>query len=440
MAARRPPPRPAPGRQTLGQATGGKPPRVAAPPRPAAPRAPAPRAAAPPKNPTAPRITNRPPPGAPKGPGLGLGLGLNRKQQQNFQAAVQSGTGGSYLGMHPGIQKRMSGIGSQSGQQTRIQNFMGTGQSQRQPRTPQPPTRGQAGGNMLGKFQRPPAMPLGALPHPAIQQMGVNSGMQSVLQDKMNQAGAQMPPGGYAPMQRPQPGGYQPMGSPYGGGGMNTQAAQMGGMRPQPYQSGLMGQMGGQMGGYSGDNAGQQANLAQQAGGMGNFQNYLQGMRQQEQQYPGSTMMAGGNMGSYLTGFGQGGGGMGGYGGQMPGMTRGPMTTGMGGMQGGYGMAGGSMGGFGAGPQQFQRSYGQPPMQNMYGGGGGSAYQQNYQNAYNAATGNINPNDPAFSQRGAASPDMMRQISQQTQQNNAALGISPEQYARQSAYNAQHPM
>jgi hypothetical protein len=123
------------GAGTLAQATGGKPGRVT--------------------------------PAAPVKRSLGLGLGLNAQQRGNFQQAVQGGQGGQWLGQHPGIQQRIGQINPNSAQggmrQTRIQNFMGTGQSQRppQPPTAQPQPRGaqQLGPQPQAPLQMPQQQP-----------------------------------------------------------------------------------------------------------------------------------------------------------------------------------------------------------------------------------------------------------------------------------------
>jgi len=333
---------------------------------------------------------------------------------------------------------------------------MGTGKNQwagARVNRPQPPTRGvnwSQGG-------QPPV-------HPAVQTLGVNPGMQSVLQDRLNSY--------TQPYQPQQPAQFAP-GQQVAGWGTQP------GADPRQY--------GAQIGGWTGDNASQQPTLGQQSTGYGQY-----GMNQP---FTFSPMQAGG------PGYGGSGYGFsGGYSGQGTGFMNTPggmmeatgvdrntgqpnwvpassfMTTGTmqnyrppqqgGGPNGsyttGYGtgggggqswvnqpMAGGNMRQQPMNQQPYQSPFQRAPQQyaqNYMGGGsnlygtGGIGGNQTYQDAYAAATGNINPNDPRYSQRGAASPDMSRQISQITQQNNAALGISPEQYARQSAWNQQHPM
>ena len=89
-----------------------------------------------------------PPPGAtPQGPppeqiaapdpsgrtgSLGLGLGLNARQRARFQAAAQAGQGAQYLGEHQQLANRVQNrIQAGSPAETRLQNFIATGQSQR---------------------------------------------------------------------------------------------------------------------------------------------------------------------------------------------------------------------------------------------------------------------------------------------------------------------
>jgi hypothetical protein len=140
---------------TLGQATGGRPRQVA------------------------PRPTAKP---------LGLGLGLGAKQRGAFQQAVQGGGGGQYLGNHPGIQQKIQQINPNSARAGRVQQFMGTGQSQAMPRPPQgQPMRG--GGNL--NPQQGPQQPLSTM-EPWRQSMnplmqGLNPGMQSVINSRMQQ-------------------------------------------------------------------------------------------------------------------------------------------------------------------------------------------------------------------------------------------------------------
>lgn len=372
--AKAPPRRPGAGgaRMTLGQASGGR------------PRPPARGGAAPPP----PRAASPRPPAAPKS--LGLGLGLGAKQRAGFQQAAKTGTSGQYLAAHPGIQQKIQNrVPAGGNRQTKIQNFMGTGASQRRPLQrpggmPRPPTRG------VPLSQRPrPAQPLGGYP--------VNQGMQSVLNSRWGQGMASMPPGSLPkPNVMPGGGGGGPMFQGDRSQGTGDQLTpygqqQLGGMGDYggralnyvvPYDQmrqrmqGMGGQQGGgpdpmggmaMMGGYSGDNANQQQNLADQAarqqmmGGMAGFQ--------------------GPRTGSGI-GYGQQGGDGGNpYGtaaynprGQSPmqfgGAPQGGYLTGYGGGQqmGGYGMAGGSMGGGGNpyGTAAFNPR-GQSPQQ--FGGG-----------------------------------------------------------------------
>jgi hypothetical protein len=365
-------------RLTLGQATGGRP-RPVSRPQPARGGA-----GAPPRPPTA-----KP---------LGLGLGLGARQRGAFQQAVQGGTGGQFLGAHPGIQQRIATrVPAGSARQTRVQNFLGTGQSQR-PNMPRPPTRG------VPMARRPQATQTLAQ-HPAFGNLmqQVNPGMQSVLASRFGQAAQQS---GRGPM---------PLGniSDYGGGGY------------QPMGSG--GYTGG---GYSGDSASQQATLAAQArplsmGGSGGnmaWNNPQDPSSGYLPQYGGSPQPAafGGGAGMQTTFSGgnmYGGGGQqqlqglqgnsggaytptgyqppqqwGSAGGGYPQQSNGSTLVGYGGMQsmGGMnrGMAGGSMGGYGGGQQPnapslaggLQGFGGGAPMggitrapsqttQNQYGGG-----------------------------------------------------------------------
>src|SRR5262249_27363076 len=144
-----------------------------------------------------------------------------------FQQAVQQGTAGGWLGAHPGVQQRINQFSPTGWQATNLQNFMGTGQRQpyrgqapQQPRgypgydtmrgatPPQPPpaqqrqpiivgqppppqTMGQVGGNMYGQQPNNPQIWGGSNGPMQLPNMGVNPGMQSVLQNR-----AQMPPMG----------------------------------------------------------------------------------------------------------------------------------------------------------------------------------------------------------------------------------------------------
>jgi len=231
------------------------------------------------------------PPARPTAPGLGLGLGLGAKQRGGFQQATQAGNAGGWLAAHPGVQQRIQRESPTGWQATNLQNFIGTGQ--RQPymggargapgfdNMPQPPpaqqrppmmigqppppaTMGQVGGNMYGQqgvggggYQLP--------------NMGVNPGMQSVLQNRAN--GFNAPPPQYMQQMRAQeaqypgstmlaqPGGfgaptYGSRGGPgYMGGGMGSidrgpiGPGYMGGMGLQPMNPSMAGINQG-MGGY----------------------------------------------------------------------------------------------------------------------------------------------------------------------------------------------
>ena len=255
---------------TLGQATGGRPAPVAA--RPPAPRS------------------------------LGLGLGLGANQRRNFLQAAQQGQGAQFAGQH--LAGRLQGLGQP--QQQRIQNFIGSGgqlqgrayaragrplqqpasmpappppQSQ-MPMPPPPqgnPSMGMVGGNM----NQPPQNPY-----------GVNPGMQSVINSRMQQG---VNAGGY---------GFQPN---YGRPGVS-------------YEQGPI--------------------LAQnmQSGGYG----------------------YGGPNGSYLTGYGFGGGTMGGAMGNF------------GSIAGGWGGAGSGGGGFNPGDPLANYNWGSAQPTGYGSGGGGS--------------------------------------------------------------------
>jgi hypothetical protein len=261
-------PRPAPrGSPTLGQATGGRPGRVPPAPRP-----------------------------APIKQGLGLGLGLGPKQRAAFSAAAKQGQGSQYLANRPGLQQRINKVGATSGQANRIQQFMGSGQSQRA-NMPRPPVgRPQRGGPMMRPTAPPgPMQPLGAsVPGYG----GVNSGMQSVINSRTG--GMQLPsyPGDRTLQFGPGAGGgwsgdnaaQQPYlagqagnqyaigsgemgpsfgaGGPYGGGGGSWSAGANGQMGYTPFSQM---NMGGPMGNYGGGGGYQSnasnSNFAGPAGG-----------------------------------------------------------------------------------------------------------------------------------------------------------------------------
>jgi len=191
------------------------------------------------------------PPARPTAPGLGLGLGLGAKQRGGFQQATQQGNAGGWLAAHPGVQQRIQQESPTGWRATNLQNFIGTGQ--RQPymggargapgsdNMPQPPpaqqrppmmigqppppaTMGQVGGNMYGQqgvggggYQLP--------------NMGVNPGMQSVLQNRAN--GFNAPPPQYMAQMRAQeaqyPGSTMLAGA---GGGGPFQGTQWSGFQP----------------------------------------------------------------------------------------------------------------------------------------------------------------------------------------------------------------
>lgn len=302
---------------TLGQATGGRPGKVAAKP---APR--------------------------PTAPSLGLGLGLGPKQRAAFQSATAGGNAGGWLGAHPNVAHNFASPTSPHGA-ARGNFLMSGGQSQRPgPRggvnsdvMPQPPpaapqapaavqpqqspqqSMGMVGGNMYGQRQPSPWS-----------QMGVNPGMQSVLQNRLG--------GGQNPWQNPS---YL---TGYGGGGQNgygMAGGNMGGQQQPQY--GQIGGMAGQMGSWGG-----QYQMPQQPNGVQKGQpGYQYGGGPSPMQMGSNPMIGGamGNMGSSVRNSGtaganhylmsgpspsqQGGGAR--YGQTMP-----PMV--------GYGSAGGGGGGF----------------------------------------------------------------------------------------------
>jgi len=219
--------------------------------------------------------------------------------------------------MHPRVQQRVGRANPTGQQQTRIQNFMGTGQSQRPVRPPV--AGGYAGGNMYGRpgVGGPPAQqPLQPqLPpqHPLM--ASVNPGMQSVINSRMQQgwsgdnadqqaslaamAGQQMAPGNNSPYARfgtgMGGGGWQPMGSqPMQNtwGGMGYQQPFTGG---QFYGGGGYGQMTG-----GGTQLGSGYGQVMAPGQMGSGMNY-------RQPFTGGQFYGGGLAGQMGSGGGMGG-------------------------------------------------------------------------------------------------------------------------------------
>jgi hypothetical protein len=312
------------------------------------------------------------PPGprpAPIKQGLGLGLGLGPKQRAGFSAAAKQGQGSQWLANRPGIQGRIQGINPTSGQANRLQQFMGSGQSQRA-NMPRPPV-GQPQRGSGAWLQRPrgQTQPLGAsVPGYG----GVNPGMQSVLDSRLGQAGvppqpdwsriAQYPAqqgwsgdnasmqgqlgaqtGGYAIGSGEQGPSFGP-GGPYGGGG-----------QPQP-MSGYGGnaygaQMGGQFGSFGGGGGPRDFGQSSYAGP-------VQQQRGPQAGYGGSGFGPFGGAVGGPTGYG------GGSGAGIPGVNQ---------SMGGFGSFGG-----GGGPRDFgQSSYAGPVQQQRPGGMyGGSLYNQ----------------------------------------------------------------
>lgn len=224
---------------TLGQASGGQPRRIA-PPK-GSPNATA--ASKPvPVRPSTGGVPGAARP-APIRQGLGLHLGLNPMQRAYFQQAAQGGRGVDWMTAHPGVMNRVSQFAPTGARQTALQNFIGTGQSQR-PQRPQPPT---------GQNQPPPGA------------QGLQPG--SGFNPSMGQVGGNMygqMPASSQPQQMPQSGFQVP-----GQGPMDQSQSAYGGAPQQGLQ-----QQGGPNGsylGWTGDNAAQQAGLQQmsQQGGSG---------------------------------------------------------------------------------------------------------------------------------------------------------------------------
>jgi hypothetical protein len=256
---------------------------------------------------------------APIKQGLGLGLGLGPKQRAAFSAAAKQGQGSQWLANRPGIQGRIQGVNPTSGQANRIQQFMGSGQSQR-PNMPRPPVGQPQRGSGAG-LQRPrgQTQPLGAsVPGYG----GVNPGMQSVIDsrtggmqvpapdqgwsgDNASQLGAQA--GGYAIGSGEQGPSFGP-GGPYGGGGFpprdlgDLHGMLGGGSAMQPVRQQRPGGMYGglqPMSGYGGNAYG-----SQMGGALGSFNRPMPGYTQQGDIMVPNQSQAGGGFGS----FGGGGG------------------------------------------------------------------------------------------------------------------------------------
>jgi|SRR5215475_1401625 len=270
-------------RQTLGQA-GRQPVRG----KQSAPRQNMPQ---PPKGPGPPGAQKRPTTGS-----LGLHLGLGPKQRAAFQqAAQQGGPAGAaqFMANNPMIAQRMQNrYQNRPDLSARFQNFMSTGQSQRPQR--QQPTLGQVGGNMGPQgpnFQTPQGGFASNPNPPGAPQVGGWAGGH-ILDPNVQ---VQMPSGpGHWGADPNDPRSMvaqwipdQPQGPAQGQGGPNFGYGPGAGMNQQLYAN--QGQ----------PNFGQQS-IADQMGMPGGFDmnpntfgNYMQGMFQQEQQYPGSTMLGG---------------------------------------------------------------------------------------------------------------------------------------------------
>jgi len=215
---------------TLGQAAGGRPRRVQAPgaSRPTAGQRPAPQ----------------PPGWAPR---LGLGLGLGPQQRYGLLQQAQ-GQNPGFLNAHPGLQNTINQ--RIAGGDQRLSNFFNSGGQFQQPGRgqargapgsdvmPQPPPAQQRPPMMMGQPQPPQSMGMvggnmaGQMPW---HQMGVNPGMQSVLQNRAQGFGPPPNPQQMAQYQQQQMGGF--------GGGLMAGSPQIGGPRGNMY--GQMGGMGG---------------------------------------------------------------------------------------------------------------------------------------------------------------------------------------------------